>query len=52
MRSSWLFWVGFGVVFVPLLYNICTFFFLGLPEVILYTRTMPLTLPQPEYPQG
>ena len=44
---SRLFWVGFGVVFLPLLYNIATFFFLGLPEFNLYTRRMAVTLPQP-----
>ena len=44
---SWLFWVGFGAVFLPLLYNIGSYFFVGLPEFILYTKRMVLALPQP-----
>ena len=44
---SRLFWGGFGIVFLPLLYNVSTFFFFGLPEFILYTRQMGMTLPQP-----
>ena len=44
---SWLFWGGFLLVFLPLLYNIAGFFFLGLPEFIVYTKRMAVTLPQP-----
>ena len=44
---SWLFWSGFGLVFLPLLYNIASYFFLGLPEFIVYTKRMAVTLPQP-----
>lgn len=44
---SWLFWVGFAVIFLPLLYNVGTYFFLGLPEFILYIDRMTLILPEP-----
>ena len=44
---SRLFWAGFGVVFLPLLYNICTFFSPGLTTIDVYTTSFPIALPQP-----
>ena len=44
---SWLFWVGFFVVFLPFLYNVVAYFFHGLPLVELYTKRFPLALPEP-----
>ena len=45
-RSA-LFWVGFGAVFLPLLYNVGTYFTPGLPLVELYTKSYRLLLPEP-----
>jgi hypothetical protein len=44
---SGLFWIGFAVVFLPLLYNIATYFTPGLPLFELYTKRFPLELPRP-----
>lgn len=41
------FWIGFAIVFVPLLYNIGTYFTPGLPLVELYTKRFSLELPPP-----
>lgn len=42
-----LFWVGFGLVFLPILYNILTYFTPGLPLIELWTKRYALTLPRP-----
>ena len=44
---SRMFWIGFGIVFVPLLYNIITYFSPGLPTIGLYLERYVITLPQP-----
>ena len=44
---SRVFWAGFMVVFLPLLYNIMTFFNIGLPQIELYLTPFQLQLPQP-----
>ena len=44
---SGLFWIGFAVVFLPLFYNICTYFTPGLPLIELYTKRFVLELPRP-----
>ena len=44
---SRLFWVGFGIVFLPLLYNIGTWFSPGLPLIELYQKRYQVVLPQP-----
>ena len=44
---SELFWIGFGVAFLPLLYNIITYFTPGLPLMELYTKRHYVELPQP-----
>ena len=41
---SWVFWAGFGAVFLPILYNICTYFAPGLPEITLYWESYELEL--------
>ena len=35
---SYLFWLGFGAVFVPILYNVGTYFIPGLPQIELYWK--------------
>ncbi len=44
---SGLFWIGFALVFLPLLYNIATYFTPGLPLFELYTKRFFLELPRP-----
>ncbi|MDA0337266.1 MAG: hypothetical protein O2782_19050 [bacterium] len=44
---SGLFWIGVGVVLVPLLYNICAYFSPGLPLLELYSKSYILALPKP-----
>jgi hypothetical protein len=44
---SGLFWVGFGIVFVPLLYNIGAYFSPGLPLLELYSKSYRLVFPEP-----
>ena len=44
---SGLFWIGCGVVLLPLLYNIGAYFTPGLPLFELYTKRFHLELPQP-----
>ena len=44
---STLFWAGFGLVFLPLLYNIGTYFIPGVPLVEIYRESYIITLPQP-----
>ena len=44
---SGLFWVGVAIVFVPLLYNVGSYFTPGLPLVELFTKTYSLELPRP-----
>lgn len=41
------FWIGFALVFLPLLYNIGTYFSPGIPLLELYTKRYLLPLPQP-----
>lgn len=41
------FWVGFAIVFLPLLYNIGAYFSPGLPLVEVYSKTYRLVLPEP-----
>ncbi len=45
-RSS-LFWAGFGIVFLPLLYNIATYFSPGAPMVEVFRERYTIPLPQP-----
>ena len=48
---SRLFWIGFGVVFLPMLYNIGTYFGPGLPTLDIYRGR--ITIPLSEHlPQG
>ncbi len=44
---SGLFWIGCGVVLLPLLYNIGAYFTPGLPLFELYTKRFHLELPRP-----
>ena len=44
---SRLFWIGFGVIFLPLLYNMGTYFSPGLPIIEIYQKQYQLVLPQP-----
>ncbi len=44
---SGLFWIGFAVAFLPLLYNIAIYFTPGLPLFELYIRRFALELPWP-----
>lgn len=42
-----LFWLGFSAVFLPILYNVISYFTPGLPLVELWTEHYRLALPQP-----
>jgi hypothetical protein len=44
---SGLFWIGVGVVLLPLLYNIGAYFSPGLPLLELYSKSYTLSLPKP-----
>ena len=44
---SRLFWIGFGVVFLPLFYNMGTWFTPGLPQAEFYLERFQITLPRP-----
>ena len=42
---SHVFWVGFAIVFLPLLYNIGTYFSEGMTTIDLYTKQFPIAMP-------
>lgn len=42
-----LFWAGFGLVFLPILYNVFTYFTPGLPLSEFWTKASALELPRP-----
>jgi len=44
---SGLFWIGVGIVLLPLLYNIGAYFSPGLPLMELYSKSYMLVLPRP-----
>ena len=41
------FWVGFGLVFVPTVYNVATYFTPGLPLIEVWTEASHIQLPKP-----
>jgi len=44
------FWIGFFIVFGPLLFNVCTYFSPGLPEIEIYRERFTIDLPLPFQP--
>ena len=44
---STLFWFGFSLVFLPILYNVITYFTPGLPLSLFWTKASVLELPRP-----
>lgn len=44
---SGVFWIGFAVVFLPLLYNIAAYFSPGLPLIEVYAKRYAVSLPRP-----